>query len=398
MACLSVERRSGRVTGWRITWAEGDKRHTLRLGKIPKKDAKRVLVLIEWLITARRLQTPLSGEVAAWVEKLDDRLARRLAKLGLIPETERIPIAEFAKDWLEKKKQEGLSPGYMSSLGLVIKELLQCCGNITLDEFTQARAEAFRERLFDRGLEPATIRLRCHQAKAMFTEALRQKLIGSNPFDGIQIRYGDRDERSQYYIPIMDVQKVINALPSPHEKLLVALSRFAGLRVPSEVLSLRWQDIDWETDRMTVSYIKPGKVPGKVRKGSRVIPIFPMVKPYLQVVWNITPHRRNAWVFPEWRKRCGKSPHSWEARFLRSQVYKVIRWVGLKPWPRLWHNLRASCETDLVAAFPLATVVQWLYNTSSVARTRSTDDESFEKARQWRPPVQPNNAAQKPAQ
>ena len=34
--------------------------------------------------------------------------------------------------------------------------------------------------------------------------------------------------------------------------LIFALSRFAGLRCPSEHLALRWSDINWERSRMIV--------------------------------------------------------------------------------------------------------------------------------------------------
>jgi hypothetical protein len=48
-------------------------------------------------------------------------------------------------------------------------------------------------------------------------------------------------------------------------------------------------------------------------------------------------------------------------------VRSMIGRAGLTRWPRLWHNLRASRQTDLVARFPLHTVSEWLGNTPSVA-------------------------------
>lgn len=34
--------------------------------------------------------------------------------------------------------------------------------------------------------------------------------------------------------------------------MILALSRYGGLRTPSETLSLRWEDIDWEMNRMSI--------------------------------------------------------------------------------------------------------------------------------------------------
>ncbi len=37
------------------------------------------------------------------------------------------------------------------------------------------------------------------------------------------------------------------------------------------------------------------------------------------------------------------------------------------PWPKPFHGLRASCETELVERFPVQTVASWLGNSPKVA-------------------------------
>lgn len=55
---------------------------------------------------------------------------------------------------------------------------------------------------------------------------------------------------------------------------------------------------------------------------------------------------------------------------------------GRAPWPRLFHNLRASCETELVEQFPVQAVTGWLGNTPSVAMRHylMTTEEHFAAA------------------
>ena len=48
----------------------------------------------------------------------------------------------------------------------------------------------------------------------------------------------------QRFIDQATIAKVIDACPNAEWRTLVALSRYAGLRVPSEALLLRWQDIN----------------------------------------------------------------------------------------------------------------------------------------------------------
>ncbi len=55
-------------------------------------------------------------------------------------------------------------------------------------------------------------------------------------------------------------------------------------------------------------------------------------------------------------------------RFLLQMRNAPVHRAGLdEPWPRLFHNLRASRETELAADFPLHVVTAWLGNTPKIA-------------------------------
>jgi hypothetical protein len=67
---------------------------------------------------------------------------------------------------------------------------------------------------------------------------------------------------------------------------------------------------------------------------------------------------------------------------LRTTFEKIVRRAGLQPWPRLFQNLRASRETELVETYPVQAVTSWLGNTPSVAMRHylMTTEEHFEAA------------------
>ncbi|ASV74383.1 hypothetical protein THTE_1781 [Thermogutta terrifontis] len=69
-------------------------------------------------------------------------------------------------------------------------------------------------------------------------------------------------------------------------------------------------------------------------------------------------------------------------------LQKKLAKVVLESWPRLWHNLRASCESDLAQAFPLAVITKWLGNSPSIALRRYLDpaDAAYAQALNWMPP------------
>ena len=56
--------------------------------------------------------------------------------------------------------------------------------------------------------------------------------------------------------------------------------------------------------------------------------------------------------------------------------------AGLTTWPRLWHNLRASRQTELEEHHPSHVVCSWLGNSQAVAQKHylQVRDTDFDKA------------------
>ena len=172
----------------------------------------------------------------------------------------------------------------------------------------------------------------------------------------------------------------------------MALSRFGGLRCPSEVLSLRWQDIDWDAGRIIVQSPKMEHHPGKA---SRVIPLFPELRPILAESFDLAPEGAEYVVDARFRK-AARGPAGWLNANLRTTFEKIVRRAGLQAWPRLFQNLRASRETELVEAYPVQVVASWLGNSPSVAMRHylMTTDEHFESALKGDAQVAQNAAQQ----
>lgn len=67
---------------------------------------------------------------------------------------------------------------------------------------------------------------------------------------------------------------------------------------------------------------------------------------------------------------------------LRTTFLKIIKRAGLKPWPKLFQNLRASRQTELQEIYPTHVVCSWMGNSPKVAQKHYLQgtDEHFEKA------------------
>jgi len=84
----------------------------------------------------------------------------------------------------------------------------------------------------------------------------------------------------------------------------------------------------------------------------------------------------NCWVI-----RCGW-PTGWKSCNLRTTFGKLVKRAGLEPWPRLFHNLRSSRETELLEEFPVHVVALWMGHDAKVSLKHyaQTTDEHFERA------------------
>ena len=146
------------------------------------------------------------------------------------------------------------------------------------------------------GLAENTIRKRCQFAKRFFGVAVRRKLIPENVFSGLVGTIVSVPER-QYFIPRETVDALLDQCHGPEFRLLVIMGRYLGVWVPSEIVPLKWGDVDWENMRIVITSPKTKR---HRDRDKRVCPIFPEVAPALRGVWEAAPEGA-VWIFPSIR-------------------------------------------------------------------------------------------------
>jgi len=246
-----------------------------------------------------------------------------------------------------------------------------------LREITQGDADDWRQWLATQGRQSAklgknTIRRHCGRARQLFTAAKKRKLVAENPFAEMKDTTVKANRERDYFVTRAEADKVLTACPNTQWKLLFALSRYGGLRSPSEPLALKWSDIDWAAGRFTVHSPKTEHHEGKA---TRVVPIFPELRPYLEAA-KAAAKRGAEYVITIGNIRRDRYANQ------RSRMKRIIERAGLKPWPKLFHNLRASRETELAADHPMHVVCEWIGNTPKVAKEHylRVTDVDFEYA------------------
>jgi len=354
MASILHNRRNG-TRAIQFTAPDG-RRPVVRLGKVSRKIAEAARGMIEALAAARRTGTALDGAAAAWVAGLPDVLRRRIEAAGLIGARDGHNIPTLG-EWLSAyvAMRGDVKAGTRVVYGQTVRNLKEFFGvDRPLDEVTPGDATEFQAWLeTHEQLSVSTSRRRCGIAKQFFRFALKKRVLTENPF--ADAKTGDVPNEAKYhFVSADDAQAVLDACPDAEWRLLFSLARFGGLRCPSEVLALRWQDVDWARQRFTVTSTKTEHV----GKGQRLVPIFPELAPHLQAGFDAA---EEGAVYCITRYRDPKVN-------LRTQLAKIIRRAGLLPWPKPWQNMRSTRETELIERFPVHAVCKWLGNTRAVAQ------------------------------
>ena len=343
------------------------KRSTVYLGKLPKKQAESIKIKVEHLVAAAASRSPLDNDTASWVATIGDDLAGKLAKVGLIPPRASRTLRAFLDEYVRGRETDGhTKPATVVTVRRVADDLVAALGaKADLRAVGVPEAERFKQFYQDKELAPATVYRRLKMAKMLFAHAVRLKLTADNPFAGVKGKNANPADRRCYISPA-DTLRLIDAA-NPTWRAIVALARFGGLRCPSEVLSLRWEHVDFATNRMTVTSPKTEHLDGREY---RVVPIFAELRPYLDEAFELAEPGEGYVVGGKTGavyRATTQKPGGWVNTNLRTTFLKVVRRAGLTPWPRLFQNLRASCETDLMQRHPIHVVTAWIGNTPKIA-------------------------------
>ncbi len=350
------------------------KQQALRLGKCSEKAAQHALAGFERVLESNRLGTTLHPDGVRWLEGVNDRIHARVVSLGLAEPRKGASTVTVAQLLERFASSAVVKPSTRAAYRQTTNSLLSFLKPETaLVLITPADADGWRKSIVKTGedekiLAPATIAKRVHVARAIFKKAVRWELIPKNPFEDLHAGSQVNADRA-FHVSSESITPILEACPDDQWRAVVALSRYAGLRCPSEIVALRWGDINWDRGRMTV---RSPKTAGHDGHAVRVVPIAPELRPILQDLFDAAEDGVEA-VVPRLRD---------PKMNLRTTFRKIIAKASVKPWPRLFHNLRASCLTDWAERFPAHAVAKWAGHSPLIGATHylQTRDSHFDLA------------------
>jgi integrase len=338
------------------------KRRSIRLGKMTKHAADTFKRCVEALAAAKAANLAIDNDTAKWLVGLSDELHGRLAAVGLV--VARATVNTELKEFLDAyvASRSDVEPGTLRHLNACAAKLVEFFkADKLLTEIKPGDADEFCSWIRGNRAQATASRM-IKRAKQFLNAAVRKEIISKNPF--ADCKAGHQSNRARSFFITADMsRKVLDACPDLDWRLLFALSRYGAMRCPSEHLALTWADVDWERSRFRVDSPKTGE---------RWVPLFAELRPFLEEAFDAA-EPGDVYVVKGWRDA---------ATNLRTRFTKIIRRAGLTPWPRIFHNLRASRQTELAAEFPVKAVCDWVGNKLTVAAEHylQVTDMDFERA------------------
>ena len=317
-----------------LRFSRHGRRFKASLGPISEHAAQRTRLNVERLIATADAGLPPDHDLLCWLKSVGGRLQDVLVNAG---------FHEADACWSLGKYLDRHGHQTTNRRRIVAGELLALWGpDRPLAGLTTRDGRAYWDSLRN---GENTRRSKVVNARALLRRAIDERWIaGGDPFRDIRTSF--QETRTRHAWVGQDMLKAVLDQTSDDEfRLILCCSRYGGLRCPSEVLAMQWEDVDWETRRLSVR--------GKGRR-TRTVPLFPpLYEAFQEALLSATV----AHGFIVTRNRSER---------LERILVRLMRRAGVW-WPRPFHNMRSSRQTELLKEYPIHVVCQWLGNSPSVA-------------------------------
>ena len=192
------------------------------------------------------------------------RKIRRLAQLGVRPQREpesTIPLGQLFMEFLEWAK-DAHKETTLETEKMRAKRWLDYLGNIPIGEITKHRVLEVLQDIAERTSGPTANRYLALLRKAL-SWAVSRGYLETNPLKGAE-QYKENPGRTRWLEPGEAERLLKECERIPRLHMFTAMALLTGMRL-GEIEALRWRDISFERDTITIPDSKTGQ--------ARIIPL-----------------------------------------------------------------------------------------------------------------------------
>lgn len=364
MATLSKV--DGWQTGYRLRVSIDGKRHSIWLA-MARTQAEAVHEHVEAVMRSQKLGTPLPPETMRWRSKLTPDLRERLSPvLGMTKTVDQV-IEAYTKH-VETTYKENTA----RSTSYTLEQLADEFGELSIRELTAEQVDLW---LFRCNVSESTIGGHVKTLRTFFKWCASQHYIDSPITITAPATIGVGEKE---FIDWGEFQKVIEYFAGDTEmQAVLAFSRWSGLRVASEIVTLRRLNIDLANDRIVIDDSKRSHRQSRGPPRIREPPLNKSLRPYVKALLDL-PGKPHDYLLPT----LGGQNAAVVGSRLRQRVYRALDKLGIARWPRVFHSPRATRQNEMESLYGEKAACNWIGNTPDVYRRNYAlvDDETFARA------------------
>jgi integrase len=160
-------------------------------------------------------------------------------------------VSNFLDRWLQEYARPNLSPrGFERYAGIIRRHLIPCMGNIQLSRLKPEHLQNHYTAMLDAGLSAASVAYHHRVLHIALATAVKWGLVARNVADAAEPPRSRRPEMQTW--DEYELNKFLESARGSQYYALFYTALFTGMR-RSELLALRWQDIDFIYGQINVS-------------------------------------------------------------------------------------------------------------------------------------------------
>jgi site-specific recombinase XerD len=339
--------------GYSLKWhyPPNTQRHA-RLSGFTSAQAEEAAEHVEALIRAARSRRPVGYATTRWLQsEAPANLVAALVDSYLVDD--RRTIADAVEAFLTDVTRD-VSVGRLGDLERELNKFVKFIGDrVNVSDVTRADVDRWADSIAE--LSPSTQSKYAAIIRQFFKWTAAERLVDTSPAKHLDHRTFAAEARREV---TADEFLALLAVVDSVSRLALMLTRYAGLRV-TEACRLRWDRVDLAGRALNVDDTKRGR--------DRRVPLVDPLFDFIAAEFRQWLEDGGPAVFVMVDNNALNVGEPVTRSVIDGRIRSAAHAAGVPLWPRLFHNLRATRQTEWIAAHGLVNACHWIGNSQTVA-------------------------------